>query len=320
MFLGANDVFPLVNDPCSTVDEAGNPRELTGQQKQYCAAATIPPGFRDSRAQLRSREGGSADLDPEKAGMITAGMSYRPGFAKNLNLNLNYYHNRIEDEIGSLPAGVILSNCYSQDTSTNCDQIVRDTETKLISHIIQTNSNIGETETTGVDLEVGYNGNTPLGILSVRLDSNLLFKYDQFLPAASGKEVVKGRGYYDLGVFPRWRHAAPLDLKWQRASAELTWEHIGGFVECEDSDCKGLYRSDVIEKPAYREVESSSVLGLRGTYRLFTGAGSTVLTLGVNNIFSQPPAVIFNGLLGTSYFTTYDFLGRYLYLRFSHYI
>ena len=44
-----------------------------------------------------------------------------------------------------------------------------------------------------------------------------------------------------------------------------------------------------------------------------------MLTLGMNNVFNQPPAVIFNGLLGTSDFTTYDFMGRYLYLRVSHY-
>ena len=320
MFLGANDVFPLVGDPCSTVDEAGNSRELTGQQKQHCAAAGIPPGFRDSRAQLRAREGGSTDLDPEKAGMITAGMSYRPDFLPDLQLNLNYYRNRIEDEIGSLPAGIILSNCYSQDNPANCDQVVRNADTKLISHIVQTNTNVGETETAGIDLEVGFNGNTSWGVLSARLDSNLLIKYGQILPAGGGTEVIKARGYYDVGVFPRWRHAASLDLKWRRASAGLTWEYVGGFVECEDNDCKGLYRSDVVERPAFRDVESNSVLGLRGTYRLFTGAGGTVLTLGMNNVFNQPPAVIFNGLLGTSDFTAYDFMGRYLYFRLSHFL
>ena len=320
MFLGANDVFPLVSDPCSIVDEAGNPRELTGQQQRNCAAAGIPPGFRDSRAQLRAREGGSTDLDPEKAGMITAGLLFRPGFAPDFQFHLNYFQNRIEDEIGSLPAGVILSNCYSQDSPSNCGQIVRDAGTKLISHIVQTNTNVGETETAGIDLEAAYNGNTSWGILSARLDSNLLFRYDQFLPAAGGTEVIKARGYYDVGVFSRWRHSASLDLKWRRASAGLTWEYIGGFVECEDNDCKGLYRSDVVETPAYRDVDANSVLGLRGTYRLFSRAGGTVLTLGMNNVFNQPPAVIYNGLLGTSDFSTYDFMGRYLYLRVSHFL
>ena len=320
MFLGANDVFPLVSDPCSAVDEGGNPRELTGQQKQHCTAAGIPAGFRDSRAQLRAREGGSTDLDPEKAAMITGGLSYRPDFVEHLNVSLNYYHNRIEDEIGSLPAGVILSNCYSQDAPSHCDQIVRDADTRLISHIIQTNTNVGETETAGLDLEVDYTGSTPAGILSARLESNMLIRYDQFVPAGGGIEVIKARGYYDVGVFPRWRHAASLGLKWRRASAGLTWAYVGGFAECEDNDCKGLYRSDVIEKPAYRDVESNSVLGLRGTYRLFTGAGGTVLALGVNNVLDQPPAVIFNGLLGTSDFTAYDYMGRYLYFRLSHFL
>ena len=37
MFLGANDVFPLVSDPCSAVDEAGNPRVLTSRNE------TVPP-------------------------------------------------------------------------------------------------------------------------------------------------------------------------------------------------------------------------------------------------------------------------------------
>ncbi len=320
MFLGANDVFPLVSDPCSTIDEGGNPRELTGQQKQHCAAAGIPAGFRDSRAQLRAREGGSTDLDPEKAAMITGGLSYRPGFADDLNVSLNYYRNRIEDEIGALPAGVILSNCYSQDNPTNCEQIVRDADTRLISHIIQTNTNVGETETAGLDLEVGFNRNMAWGILSARLESNMLIRYDQFLPTGGGTAVIKARGYYDVGVFPRWRHAASLDLKGRRASAGLTWAYVGGFVECEDNDCKGLYRSDVIENPVFRDVESNSVLGLRGTYRLFTGAGGTVLTLGMNNVLNQPPAVIFNGLLGTSDYTSYDYMGRYLYLRVSHYL
>lgn len=40
----------------------------------------------------------------------------------------------------------------------------------------------------------------------------------------------------------------------------------------------------------------------------------------MNNVFNQPPAVIFNGLLGTSDFSTYDYMGRYLFLRVSHFL
>lgn len=45
-----------------------------------------------------------------------------------------------------------------------------------------------------------------------------------------------------------------------------------------------------------------------------------MITVGINNVFDTPPAVIFNGFLGTSDASTYDYLGRYLYVRLSHFL
>ena len=318
MFLGASDAFPLASDPCSRVDEAGNARELTAQQERNCAARGIPAGFEDSRAQLLARLGGSPDLDPEKAAMLTAGLVYQPGFLEGLDLTVDYYTTAIEDEIGTLPASLILSNCYSQDTPSNCDQVVRDPDTHLISRILAANTNIGETETSGVDIALQYAAGLPLGVVSSQLESHLLVKYDQTLPSAGAPELVKGKGYYDLGVFPAWRHAASVGLEKGRFSAGLTWRYVGGFEECEDDDCKGKYRADVEEVPPSRKVDSNSTFNLRGSYELGTAFGRSVLTVGVNNLLDQPPAVIFNGFLGTSDASTYDFLGRYFYVRLSH--
>ena len=179
---------------------------------------------------------------------------------------------------------------------------------------------MGETETSGLDVELSYRVDTPLGILTTRTESNLLFKYEQLVPAPGGLELVKGRGYYDLGVFPRWRHSLTAGLSQPRVSFGLNWKYVGGFRECEDDDCKGLYRADVSETPVSRNVSEISTIGLYGSYRLGTRMGATVLTVGVNNVFNQPPAVIFNGFLGTSDASTYDFMGRYLYVRLSHYL
>ena len=320
MFLGQSDAFPLVSDPCSVVDEAGNPRTLTAEQRRNCAAAGVPADFQDSRAQLRAKVGGSTDLDPETAAMITAGLVYQPDFVENLDIAISYYTNKIEDVIGALPAGLILSNCYSQETSSYCDQIVRDPSTNLITTIFSQGANIGETETTGLDIELDYAVDTPLGILTARTESNLLFKYEQLVPAPGGLELVKGRGYYDLGVFPRWRHALSAGLRQPRVSFGLNWKYVGGFLECEDDDCKGLYRADVSETPLSRKVSPINTFGMYGSYRLGTRMGASVLTVGINNVFNKPPAVIFNGFLGTSDASTYDFMGRYLYLRLSHYL
>ncbi len=319
MFLGASDAFPLVSDPCSRVDEAGNVRELTAQQERNCAAGGIPDDFEDSRAQLLAKLGGSTDLDPEKAAMLTAGLVYQPGFLEGFDLTVDYYTTRIEDEIGTLPAGLILSNCYSQDAPSNCGQVVRDPDNHLISRILATNANIGETETSGVDIGLNYIAGTPLGIVSTQLESNMLIEYDQTLPSAGGPELVEGKGYYDLGVFPTWRHAASVGLAKGRFSAGLTWRYAGGFEECEDDDCKGKYRADVEEVPPSRKVDPNSTFNLRGSYELGTGFGRSVVTVGVNNLLDQPPAVIFNGFLGTSDASTYDFMGRYLYVRLTQF-
>ncbi len=320
MFLGQSDAFPLVSDPCSVVDEAGSPRTLTAEQQRNCAAAGVPADFQDSRAQLRARVGGSTDLDPETAAMITAGLVYQPDFADNLDIAISYYANKIEDVIGALSAGLILSNCYSQDAPSYCNQIVRDPSTKLITTIFSQGANVGETETSGLDIELDYTADSRIGFFTARMETNMLLKFDQLVPSANGLELVKGKGFYDLGVFPRWRHSASVGLRQPRASFGLNWQYVGGFLECEKDDCKGLYRADVSETPVSRKVSSNSTLGLYGSYRLGTRMGASVLTVGINNVFNQAPAVIFNGFLGTSDASTYDFMGRYLYLRLSHYL
>ena len=271
MFLGASDSFPLVSDPCSRVDEAGKARELTEQQQRNCAAAGIPDDFEDSRAQLLAKLGGSTDLDPEKAAMITAGLVYQPGFLEGFDLTVDYYTTAIEDEIGALPAGLILSNCYSQEEPSNCGQVLRDPDNHLIERILAANANIGETETSGVDFGLSYVAGTPLGVVSAQLESNMLVEYDQTLPSAGGPELVRGKGYYDLGVFPAWRHAASVGLAKGRFSTGLTWRYVGGFEECEDDDCKGKYRKDVEKEPRSRRVDSNSTFNLRGSCELATG-------------------------------------------------
>ena len=315
MFLGNSDGFPLVSDPCSSVDEAGNARVLTDQQMRNCADQGIPASFEDSRAQLRIQFRGSTDLNPEKATMLTAGLVYQAGFLERFDITVDYYTSAITNEIGALPASLILSNCYSQDTPSNCDQVVRDPNTGLINYISSPNTNVGETETSGLDIGLHYATDSPLGIVSAQIESNLLVNYDQILPTANGPELIKGKGYYDLGVFPGWRHAASVGIESNRSSIGLTWRYIGGFEECEDGDCKGKYRPDVTEVPPSRKVSPNSVFNMHGSYQLETTFGHSVLTIGINNILNQAPAVIYNGFLGTSDANTYDFLGRYLYLR-----
>ena len=107
-----------------------------------------------------------------------------------------------------------------------------------------------------------------------------------------------------------------MTLARSRYSVGLAWRYIGGFLECEDDDCKGFYR-DEVDEPVSRNVDANSTFNLRGSYKVDTNLGESVVTVGINNLLDEPPAVIFNGFLATSDSNSYDFLGRYMYVRLT---
>jgi outer membrane receptor protein involved in Fe transport len=48
-----------------------------------------------------------------------------------------------------------------------------------------------------------------------------------------------------------------------------------------------------------------------------SSAGRSTISAGVNNVLDQDPPNIYNGFLATSDSNTYDFLGRFFYVRLS---
>jgi outer membrane receptor protein involved in Fe transport len=58
-------------------------------------------------------------------------------------------------------------------------------------------------------------------------------------------------------------------------------------------------------------------LDLFGGYDLPSRLGKTSVQVGVNNAFDATPPVVYNAPAANSDATTYDFLGRMVYLRMS---
>ena len=87
---------------------------------------------------------------------------------------------------------------------------------------------------------------------------------------------------------------------------------IGGFEECENDDC-------TIDDVKRRDVESNTTMDLYSSYvfNVMDGMGDSALSIGVNNVLDTKPSVIYNGFLGTSDSSAYDFVGRYVYLRLT---
>ena len=66
-----------------------------------------------------------------------------------------------------------------------------------------------------------------------------------------------------------------------------------------------------------RKVDKWYKADLFGSYALKTPAGTSTLTLGVNNVMDRNPPLIYIGFQADSDAPTYDYMGRFVYMRMS---
>jgi outer membrane receptor protein involved in Fe transport len=198
---------------------------------------------------------------------------------------------------------VILSNCYTSPEHAQCDKVHRRPDTHVIDYIEDTQTNIGGADTSGIDLGAGYAHGVNRHHFHHQLEITYLLGYHE----RNAIETLSGRGVYDLGAFPTVR--GRLDTAWMRGGHEIgaAVRYVGSFDECEENDCNG--------GRARRSVDATVTADLRASTRARTGAGTTTIAFGVNNVLDQDPPLMFNGFYADSDASSYDFLGRYLYLR-----
>jgi outer membrane receptor protein involved in Fe transport len=362
LYSGASDDFPNVNDPCDTAPN-GTPMALPAPVKTQCASnnpwggipanqlnENDPQAFAPGTAQQRSKIGGNAHLQPEKAKNATIGIVYEP--LKGLAFTLDYWNIQIDNTIGALPASTILTNCYIYgnclDKDTGTPLVIRNKTTHEIDYIMDTLHNIGTTWTSGTDFAVSYSWKQPeYGQFRHALEGTWLHAYNvdngtKIPDPKTGKEVpyiFHYRNYYDGGVLP--------DLKWNLFTS---WEHpsgfgagfnfrfINGFMECgsdaDQNDCNNYQNRDKqtvtvdpntgmplttpIKNFSYsRQVDRYYTGDIFVNYTFKSSAGGTRIAAGINNVANVSPPIIYQNLAFNSDESAYDFMGRYFYLRLS---
>jgi iron complex outermembrane receptor protein len=316
LYSGQTDNFPTVTDPCDTSIDPRTPNE-----QENCSTDGIGDAFSDDRVQIRTVVGGNPDLQPETANIFTAGAVYEPTFAPGVSFTLDYFDIQITDAIQSLGASNILQSCYdaTPEQRKYCEFIERDDRTNSITAITDTLTNVGGNDTSGMDFNVRYNQNTDVGAFNFNLEGTKLFKFNSIEPDGS---VIEGKGVYDLGVYPDWRFNFGTMWGMNEWGAGANVRYVGTYQECQDDDCKrgtdrdGDPRLDPTMPPITRDVASYVTGDMYGSYTLETPVGTSRLSLGVNNVMNQTPAIVYNGFLASSDASTYDFLGRYVYARF----
>lgn len=290
---------------------------------------TIPQG---TGGQLSGLQGGNPNLKPETADTYTLGLNFAPRQLPSLTGSIDYYHISIKDEVTTLQAGIIFSQCANTGSSFYCSQIFRNPVTGGLNtvgavsgggYVVQTDLNIGAALVSGIDLQLNYKQDLPAGLGHLGFELNGAYLQHTDTTPQPGAHTYDCAGYYGATcqtVNPRWHHI--FRTTWQTPwdfSASATWRYLGPVADDTNSPDPSLHASN----PSYAidyingRIPSYSYLDLEATW--YVGKYLTIRA-GINNALDKDPpllnvAPVPQGEANT--IDVYDMFGRQLFLAFT---
>lgn len=221
----------------------------------------------DCNQQFMVQQGGSRNLNPEKASSLTFGIVLEP--VRNLKASADFWWTMVQNTIGVMDPGAIFGN-----PSKYADRFVRNADGSL-DYVQTTSENLGNLSAAGVDLSFAYRfPRTAYGDFNVGLDGTYTSKYVQQLEKGGTYYSPLGGWYKDIMVPAlRWKHS--LTLGWSKAnwSALLVQNYSSGYTDMNPND-------------EAHNVKPYSNWNLSGTY---LWNKKLTVTAGVKNLFDQEP-------------------------------
>jgi outer membrane receptor protein involved in Fe transport len=281
---------------------------------------------------------GNNELRPETAVTWSLGLTFTPVALPGFTASVDYYHIRLEDEIGNYPLAVLFNGCLQQNNPIYCGQIVRNGQTGALTgatvagggYILQQDFNLGLSIVSGYDLNMNYRYTLPAGwgSFNAALNGTYLL-HDTTTP-------YPGSGSYDCaGLFgsscesgsvdPHWRHN--LRLTWETPWNLLfsaQWRFIGP-TSFDNNSANPLLagNEETGITPTYDQynarIPGYSYLDLTAVWHALT---NLELRAGVTNLLDKDPPLIPSGdISGNSgpanSYPTYDYLGRQIFVAFT---
>ena len=353
-YVGLNNNFPAVSDPC-TIGNAGG---------AFCASNGHPVISKQSNGQINTVNGGNAGLRPERSISKTVGFVYNPDWLPGYDLSVDYYNISLVDTIASPGPQNILNGCYQSNVQSYCKliQIVAGN----VNQILDTNTNVGSVLTDGFDISTHYKfPSTGVGDFKLGFDITLLKRFDHTVPNATvpgGFAVSRLAGWSvptaplsnnpgNGASYPK-KHAT-LTLNWHYGDWSAMWSmfYIDHTVEpCTNGQASPssllancTYNNSAANAAAYNSA-TSKVMPINGPLQTWSPQGTTAylaqnhigavtyhdveatyhmgswntdFTFGIQNLFGkQPPEGISS--FSNSYYPFYNRIpGQFVYGRIS---
>ena len=307
LYDGLQDDAPNYVDPCDPEDFQAN----------YGGNGTnIAPGCAQvanrTDTQTTSLIGGAADLQPESADTLTAGLVWTPELGDGgLSVTVDWWQIELEDAIGTYGVQFTLDECYVNGDAASCALITRRADADYtIRDIIDTNVNVANQVGEGIDTEIRYDFDTSFGSFETALLwSHLLDRNRTPYPGAPVEEML-GMHFLDTSTEDGGTYAEDkfnASVHWTLGDLKVGYlaEYIGPI----DSIAK-------FQNTYVQSIDSQLYHDLVFDYSLDV-VGDTMLTLGITNLSDEAPPYIDRAFNANTDPTTYRMFGRGYFFRIS---
>ena len=273
--LGATDESPNLvdNARCAAVGLGCQPQEYTAQFA------------------------GNPDLGPEESTSYNFGVIYQ--FTDDFSISVDYYNYEIEDVIDSDTQFVFTNQGLDPNVVIRIPTADPADPGEVVT-IFDSFQNIGDLNTSGLDIDVQYNMDTSAGRFNFSYVMNYVLDYEELRPDGNGGQ----RTSVSEGDFEQPEIRSTFATSWSQdnLSASAAINYIGDF----NGDADAGFGDKKID--AMTTVD---------TVVNYVGIENTVLTFGVTNLFNEEPPYSHHDFMGFIN-TTHNGQGRFTYLKASY--
>ena len=243
-----------------------------------CPGGVPAPGVSGATAcqvQFQALQGGNTNLEAEKSKNGTFGLVFEP--TRDLTLGMDYFWIKVDKQVGAIPVSTIIGDpaTFGQyyfrlpDGSLSTDGSACE-DPATCGYIDTRNQNLGNTKTSGLDLNASYRLRTAsAGMFTFSTNSTYLIKYvyQDYIGGPYNNNVNTF-----VGPYPTFR--------WQ-SNANILWSS-GPY----SAGAAAHFKSGYVDQDPVNRVPSYTTFDVFGSW---TVASALQLTLGVKNVFDRDP-------------------------------
>jgi iron complex outermembrane recepter protein len=315
-FLGQRQIDPCISWASNLASGA-----ISQRIADNCAADGIPGNHLGSGGSANIlASGGFGRLQAETSESTSVGFVWTPSFL-NLQASIDYFEIEVSDEVTQLGADQILFGCYDSTNFANeplCNLFTRfpaGTGTEFLVDTVEDDFiNIATQTNRGIDLELLYTHELPIGDLRLRGQASYTLEDEVLLLPTSPIENYRG----EIGD-PEW--VANFDAVLDVAPFEFFWgvRYVG---ETSMEEEYGTGPQTYIGRDVRYVLTTGDVFYHNASVSVEPVEGLSV-RLGVSNVFDEDPPSIspisdeFDYVGNAPLYSQYDFFGRTLFLNVS---